>query len=50
MAKGIMKDDVIAAELIDDGLVGAYQLETTPFNVNTPATYDELLQHTRSQL
>lgn len=45
----VAKEEVIVNRLIDSGLLGAYVLPSTPFNVNTPETYAALLEHTATQ-
>lgn len=45
---GVLKEDVIAAELISHRLVGAYVVAGA-FNVNTSETYQALLAHTQTQ-
>ncbi len=39
------KEDVLVQSLISNGLVGAYQLESAAYNINTIETYTALLQH-----
>jgi hypothetical protein len=46
----IAKEEIIVRQLTEKGLLGLIPLESTPYNVNTPETYQNLLNHTATNL
>ncbi len=44
------KEEDIVTKLVNNGLMGAYVLDSTPYNVNSEETYKALLSHTNAEV